>query len=58
MEHMGIGDAIRRFDVHGLLGQGILPVGDVLMWATARISGIKAGGTRVSMAFSDSMNLR
>lgn len=44
---MGIGDAIRRFDVHGLLGQGILPGGGVLKWATTRISGGEAGGTWV-----------
>jgi hypothetical protein len=56
IEHMGIGGAIHRFDVHGLLGQGTLLNSGVLMWAAARFSGSKAGGTRVSMEFSDSMN--
>jgi hypothetical protein len=53
---MGIGDAVRRFDVYSLLCQGILPGGGVLKWAGTRISGGEVGGTRVSMAFSDSIN--
>jgi hypothetical protein len=55
---MRIGDTIRRFDVQGLLGQGTLPGGGVLMWAAVRISGSKAVGARVSMAFSDFINRR
>jgi hypothetical protein len=35
MEHMGIGDAIRRFDVHGFLGHGTLPGGGVPKCAAA-----------------------
>jgi hypothetical protein len=56
MEHMGIGDPICRFDVHGLLGHGTLPCGGVLKCAAVRILASKAGGTMVSMVFSDSMN--
>jgi hypothetical protein len=55
---MRIGDTIRRFDVQGLLGHGTIPGGGVLMWAAVRISGGKAGGARVSMAFSDFINRR
>jgi hypothetical protein len=56
IENMGIGNAIRRFDVHGLLGQGTLPGGGALRWEAARISESKAGGTSIFMSFSDSMN--
>jgi hypothetical protein len=58
IEHMRIGDTIRRFDVQGLLGHGTIPGGGVLMWAAVRISGGKAGGARVSMVFSDFINRR